>query len=309
MPKDAIHHIRVMGDTDLVNLDKHDILRALDDSGVILCRGIDFSLESFESFSSLFCDDFHRVGTRAKLRKHNGDGFSTEVFRDNFSLLAHSEGTYRPWPPPPELCFFYCVTPPSEAGGETTLIDGLAFYNRLPKDLLARFMESGVIYQSHWEPARWQAEFGIESTDELKQLLCQFPEVEFRLENDKLDIRYKTSAFKPTALGEPAFANALLAHLPHVNHPNHQDDKVYSRPDNQVFFGDREKITDHVINQLIDIHDDILLAHRWQTGDLLLIDNTRFMHGRQMTVAPCERVLISRFGSRGKGNSIDRYQQ
>jgi hypothetical protein len=49
------------------------------------------------------------------------------------------------------------------------LIDGLAFYDRLPKDLRARFMEFGVIYQSHWEPARWQVEFGVESTDELWQ--------------------------------------------------------------------------------------------------------------------------------------------
>lgn len=309
MPEDAIHHIRVMGIHDVESLDKPGVLQSLDDSGVILFRGCDFSLESFESFSSIFCNDFHSVGTRVTLRKHNGDGFSTEVFRDNFSLLGHSEGTYRPWPPPPELCFFYCVTPPSEAGGETTLIDGLAFYDRLPEDLRTRFKESGVIYRSHWEPVRWQAEFGVESTDELKRLLGRFPGVEYRLENEDLDIRYKTDAFKPTPLGKPAFANAMLAHLPHVNHPNHQDDRVYSKSDNQVFFGDGEEISDNVINQLIDIHDDILLAHRWQTGDLLLIDNTRFMHGRRMTVAPCERILVSRFGSRGNGKSTDKYQQ
>jgi alpha-ketoglutarate-dependent taurine dioxygenase len=308
MPKDAIHHITARGNNDLASLDRHDVLKHLDASGVILFRGFDFSLESFESFSSIFCNDFHKVGTRVTLRKRNGDGFSTEVFRSNFSLLAHSEGTYRPWPPPPELCFFYCLTPPSEAGGETTLVDGLAFYNRLPKDLRTRFMESGVIYQSHWEPARWQVEFGLESTNELRQLLNKFPEVEFRLEHENLDIRYRTDAFKPTSLGKLAFANAMLAHLPYVNHPNYQDDKVYSKSDNRVFFGDGEKITDHIVNQLIDIHDDILLAHRWQTGDLLLIDNTRFMHGRRMTIAPCERILISRFGSRGKGNSIDRYK-
>ncbi len=301
MPEDAIHHIRVMGSNDFENLDKAEVLQCLDDCGVILFRGFDFSLESFESFSSNFCKDFHKVGTRVALRKLQGDGFSTEVFRNNFSLLAHSEGTYRPWPPPPELCFFYCVTPPSETGGETTLIDGVAFYNRLPIDLRTKLMAFGVIYQSHWEPARWQAEFGVESIDELKQLLCQFPGVEFGLENENLEIRYKTDAFTLTPLGKPAFANALLAHLPYVNHPSYQDNKVYSKSDNQVFFGNGEEITEAVINQLIDIHDDILLAHRWQAGDLLLMDNTRFMHGRRMTVAPCERILISRFGSRGKG--------
>jgi alpha-ketoglutarate-dependent taurine dioxygenase len=308
MPRDAIKHIRVVENKDPASLKRRDVLQNLDDSGVVLFRGFDFNLESFESFSSVFCDDFHGVGTRAELRKRNGDGFSTEVYRNNFSLLAHSEGTYRPWPPPPELCFFYCVTPPSEAGGETTLVDGLAFHDGMPKDLRAQFMELGVIYQSHWEAARWQAEFGVDSTDDLKQLLGRFPEVEFRLESENLDIRYKTDAFKTTVSGKQAFANAMLAHLPFVNHPNHQDSKVYSKADNQVFFGDGQKIGDQVINQLIDIHDDILLAHRWQTGDLLLIDNTRFMHGRRMTAAPCERVLISRFGSRNKGKSFDRFK-
>lgn len=301
MPKNAINHIQVMGNDDPASLNRHDISNNLDESGVILFRGFNLSLESFESFSSIFCNDFHRVGTRATLRQHNGDGFSTEVFRNNFSLLAHSEGAYRPWPPPPELCFFYCVTPPSEAGGETTLIDGSAFYERLPKDLRARFAESGVIYQSHWGPDRWQTEFGVESCDELRHLLGKFPEVEFKLENKNLNIRYRTTAFRLTPLGKPAFANAMLAHLPNVNHPNYQDNKVYFKPDNQVFFGNGQKISDHIINQLIDIHDDILLAHRWQAGDLLLIDNTRFMHGRRMTVAPCERILVSRFGTRAKG--------
>lgn len=299
MPRDSTAHIRVMDNDDHASPDRHGVLQQLDESGAILFRGFDFSLESFESFSTVFCKDFHSVGTRVTLRKQSGDGFSTEVYRDNFSLLGHSEGTYRPWPPAPELCFFCCVTPPSEAGGETTLVDGVAFYDRLPSDLRERFTDSGVIYRSHWEPARWQAEFGVESTQELKQLLCQFPGVEFVLEDDSLDIRYKTDAFKPTPIGKPAFANAMLAHLPYVNHPNHKDDRVYCKSSNQVFFGDGERISDDIINQLIDIHDDILLAHRWQRGDLLLIDNTRYMHGRRMTAAPCERILISRFGLRG----------
>ncbi|MFC1778089.1 TauD/TfdA family dioxygenase [Pseudomonadota bacterium] len=125
-----------MSNCDLENLDRNDVFQILDDFGVILFRGFDFSLELFESFTGIFCDDFHSVGTRVKLRKHEGDGLSTEVFRSNFSLLAHSEGTYRPWPLPPDLCFFCCITPPSEAGGETTLVDGIAFYDRLPMQYL-----------------------------------------------------------------------------------------------------------------------------------------------------------------------------
>ena len=39
MPKDATNLIRVMGNNDLASLDRHDVLRYLDDSGVVLFRG------------------------------------------------------------------------------------------------------------------------------------------------------------------------------------------------------------------------------------------------------------------------------
>lgn len=305
MVKDATQGVRVISNCDPENVDRDDVLRSLDDSGVILFRGLDFSLDLFELFTAIFCDDFHTVGTRVKLRKQQGDGLSTEVFRSNFSLLAHSEGTYRPWPPPPDLCFFYCITPPVEKGGETTLVDGTVFYERLPEDLRGQFTRHGVIYQSHWEPARWQAEFGVGDADELKQLLGRFSEVEFNLDHENLNVRYRAGAIVMTEYGRPAFANAILAHLPCINHPGYRDKKAYAKADNRVFFGNGEEINSDAVNKLIDIHDDTLIAHRWEAGDLLLIDNKRFMHGRRMTESPCDRILISRFGTRRKDNRID----
>jgi alpha-ketoglutarate-dependent taurine dioxygenase len=44
------------------------------------------------------------------------------------------------------------------------------------------------------------------------------------------------------------------------------------------------------------VHDRIAHLHRWQAGEVLILDNRRFMHGRRMTTLPCERVLVSRFG-------------
>ena len=151
------------------------------------------------------------------------------------------------------------------------------------------------------EPARWQAEFDVENMDELRQLLGKFPEVEFNFEDENLNIRYKADAIVLSREGKPVFANAILAHLPYVNHLAYKNKNVYAKPSNRVFFGTGEEISNGVVNQLIDIQDDILLAHRWQAGDLLLIDNRRFMHGRRMTDSPCERILISRFGSYDNG--------
>ena len=288
--------IESSGNRSLSGLKPDQLSQQINTSGVLLLRGFEFDLAAFEAFTRDFCGGFHEVGSRARLRQKKGDGYTSEVFRDNFSLLTHSEGTYRPWPLPPELCFFYCVTPPSQPGGETTLIDGIAFAQRLPVDLRDRFLECGVIYESLWEKERWRSEFLVRDSGELEALLCKLPELDYRIENDMLHIRYSTAAIKPARSGELAFANALLAHLPRIPHPDYQHLRVYAKSSNHVYFGDGEELSDDVVNRLIDLQDDLIYAHRWQVQDLLLIDNTRFMHGRRMTDAPCERELISRFG-------------
>jgi alpha-ketoglutarate-dependent taurine dioxygenase len=279
----------------LAALDSRQILDALDAVGAVLLRGFDFGMDEFEDFTARFCDRFHEVGSRARLRRE-GDGYSSEVFRENFTLLAHSEGCYRPWPPPPELCFFFCLTPPAAPGGETSLVDGVQFAEHLPGHLRSRFLSVGVSYESHWEAERWRAEFQVADVHELDQLLRGLAGVRYTIEDDRLQFLYSTEALKPARSGDLAFANGLLAHLPRIAHPNYSSAKVYAKGSNHVYFGDGEELSDAVVNELIDVHDRLEHRHRWEARDLLLVDNTRFMHGRRMTAAPCERVLASRFG-------------
>ena len=279
----------------LATLDARQILESLDAAGAVLLRGFDYDMDEFEAFTARFCDRFHEVGSRVRLRRE-GDGHSSEVFRENFTLLAHSEGCYRPWPPPPELCFFCCLTPPSTPGGETTLVDGVRFAERMPDPLRARFRAAGVTYESHWEAERWRAELQVTDVDELDGLLGGFADVRYRIEGETLHMLYTTEALKPARSGETAFANGLLAHLPRITHPLYRNIRAYAKPSNHVYFGDGEELCDDEVNQLIDVHDDLVHLHRWEARDLLLVDNTRFMHGRRMTSAPCERVLVSRFG-------------
>lgn len=127
-------------------------------------------------------------------------------------------------------------------------------------------------------------------------MLGGFADVRYRIEGETLHMFYTTEALKPARSGETAFANGLLAHLPRITHPLYRNIRAYAKPSNHVYFGDGEELCDDEVNQLIDVHDDLVHLHRWEARDLLLVDNTRFMHGRRMTAASCERVLVSRFG-------------
>jgi alpha-ketoglutarate-dependent taurine dioxygenase len=188
-------------------------------------------------------------------------------------------------------------------GGETTLVDGVHFLKAMPGHLLEQFIQSDIIYEMDWQPERWKPEFQVASLRELEKLLSEQQDLEYEFRGENLALRYTTSAINRTRSGQPAFANALLAHLPRITHPAYQHNKVYTKSSNHVYFENGEEISDELINTLIDIQDKLMYLHEWRSFDLLVIDNTRFMHGRRMTTEDCERVLLSRFGSPGAGNA------
>lgn len=276
----------------------HDLVNC---HGAILLRDLIPDVASFEAVTQNLCADFHHSGIRQALRHNAGDGYTTEVFRNNFVILGHSEGVCRPYPHAPELCFFMCMVPPVEAGGETTLIDGGEMLAALPFDLRHRLATLGVIYEYLWSRERWQVEFGVADEVELVALLTRLSGVRFGMTPEGLHLRYTARAINRSQQGAEVFCNGILAHLPHLNHPKYLGKPVHVNPTNRVYFGDGSPLSDHDVNALVDAHDQVVYRHRWQANDLLIIDNTHFMHGREMTRQPCERVLVSRFGRRKPG--------
>lgn len=278
------------------NISKENLMEKLDSEGIALLRGFNFDTQKLEELTYLICQDFHISATRAK-RKVKGDNHTTEVYRDNYALFGHTEGSYRPSHTPPELCFFMCITPPAEKGGETTMVDGIKFLNSLPADIRNLLEKHGITYEMYWEQERWQDEFSVNSIEELKTLLTEWPNVKYELKNNNdLHLFYTTDAISNDRRGNKVFATAMLAHLPKVTNTRYEGVRIYSKPSNKVHFGNGEEIPEEMINRLIDIHDDIMYPHKWQEKDLVVIDNTRWLHGRTMTERNCERVLVSRFG-------------
>jgi hypothetical protein len=270
----------------------------LSDTGALLLRLDDVTLEAFEDFTRSLCDEFHEVGTRAKLRRADGDGYTTEVHRKNFILLSHSEGMYRPYPPSPDLCFFLCRTPPSAQGGETLVVDGAELLRALPTALAERFEQQGVIYSGVWTRERWQAEFGVETQFEVEELSRGIADFSFSWVGGEPDLKwsYRAPAISLDPRGRLGFINAVLAHLPTIDHPRYRGLPVYVNARNGVCYGNGEPLGSGDINLLIDAHDAVAHRHRWHENDVLVLDNRCFMHGRLMTRTPCERVLVTRFG-------------
>lgn len=288
-------HIDARPEQTLAHIEPAVILEAVAAKGAVLLRGFDCDAAGFERFTTLFCERFHASPARANLPGESSDGTTTRAPEVNFSLLAHNEASYRPFEPP-HLAFFLCLEAPSRPGGETLLVDGRAFLARMPEALMKRFLDEGVIFESRWAPARWQAELGVADPASLAELESKIAGLELSLDGEMLIYRCRRTAIQADGQGVPVFANAILAHLPEVRHPAYRDAKPYGKPGNQVYFGDGEPLSDAVVNTLVDIQDETGYAHRLRRNDLLVIDNSRVMHGRRFMEGDCPRVLLTRFG-------------
>lgn len=53
------------------------------------------------------------------------------------------------------------------------------------------------------------------------------------------------------------------------------------RAANSVFFDDDSEIPDDIIAELNEIADKITMKISWQKGEIMMVDNTRIMHGRR----------------------------
>jgi len=64
----------------------------------------------------------------------------------------------------------------------------------------------------------------------------------------------------------------------------------------QPCFVDGTIVPDKVVAEVKRVSDALTVPVRWQPGDLLMLDNTRFLHGRKAILNTKERRIISYFG-------------
>jgi alpha-ketoglutarate-dependent taurine dioxygenase len=271
-----------------------DLKDRLDAQGWLIIRNEVRSLEQFEQVSKLWFSQFHRSATRHDRNQSSPDGLSLQV-RSSGHLLAHAEGYYRPCLPPPDVGLLWCKTAPKGAGGETSLFDGAAFFDALPTAIAERLDKEKVVYEFSWPKDRWSLEFSTSSAEQLANLLLINESVFFDFEADEhLHLHYHAQAVMEDNQGRKRFINGLLAHLPSVTHPSYVGN-VFTRPQNRVFWQDMTPWDSADINSIIDAHDRVMQRHRWQEGDLLIINNHTHLHGRVALAAPEPREIFSRF--------------
>jgi len=266
----------------LSELEDSEILPLFKEHGAILFRGFFMNLPEFNAMTSRYCSTF--IANESQGRKAvSKDGRTQTVNLGVQPFPMHAELSREPWKP--DIAFFACSTPPA-SGGETLLCDGIAIVKALKEETRRLLAENKLEYKRAATPEECQTWLGTAQPDAdvLKNQANDGPFV-FSFENGEIFRTFHADALhRPMFSDDLVFANFLLFARYCLNMRNYPT------------FENGREIPAAVVQELKTVSDSLTVAHKWETCDLLMVDNTRFMHGRNAVEDPNHRLIFTQFG-------------
>lgn len=272
-----------------------EILEATKAHGLTRIQNLHFQEASelevyLQTFPLQFQD--YRFGQSPRTQK-SSSVYTTTEYPAKALIPPHHELSYTKHAP--RLLFFYCQKPASE-GGETTLLDGAEFYRQLRgNSLFDPIFEHGLQYQKTMPSKEnansvigfgksWQEHFETTSKTEVEAYL-KANNIHWKwLESNKL----KTQNHREPTLIHPDskeriwFAQPRLWHLACFGPKGHFLMRLLPKEQYPVHvtLGNGKELRPDLLEVLQKIEQDFATPYSWNKGELLVVDNWRFAHGR-----------------------------
>ncbi len=285
LPKPGQPHVLIQAadERSITDLDSAAIIDLYKTHGAILFSGFGTGVADFGVFVRTFCktsvmnESPGRQTIDAAANIHTVDGGTRA-----FSL--HPELSREPWKP--DVAFFGCLSAPSR-GGQTTICDGVALADEMPARVRQGLEHRRLLYIKPTWPSLLEYWLGTATPTDVQLLSppsgCPYS---FRRYPDSGIVRFFTrpALHKPMFANAPAFGNFLL--FARFNH---------GRGDNPLL-DDGSLVPEAWLQAIKVTGDELSVAIEWRAGDVLMLDNTRFLHGRTGIIDPGERLIQSYFG-------------
>lgn len=250
--------------------------------GALLFRGFEFSIGQFRNFTKSFCPTYVVNQTIRRLPidpEHN----IHSVDPGTAAFEPHSELSREPWAP--DVAFFACLSAPTK-GGATTVCDGVELVREMPDNVRQGLTGRRFVHLKPTWPELLQFWLGDpEPSDELianPPSTCPYA---FERTAQGLIRSFSRPALnRPMFINEPAFANFVLFSRFNRNLRNYP------------LLDDRKPIPEPWLQAIRSAAHETSAEVAWQRGDVLMLDNTRFMHGRTAILDAAERKIATFFG-------------
>ena len=280
------------GSSSLTSLNKDELIEQFRVYGMLLFDGFQVDRGIFKKFTDQFSNDYmdHKGGgSYREVINEDEDGtilsvsynFSSSTQR-TFGLPLHSDRSYTRSQPP--VMWFYCVAPAS-ADGETTICDGVNFYQKLSESTKKLFEENRIKYVRHYSEAEWQVLYQTKNLEDVRGY-CHADNLNLAVGPDN---SITTESVMPAIVKgrwgkADAFVNSILIVL--------WQEEELRRSQSIVRLEDGSKLPANVTEELKEISENVTRDIAWTPGQFVMIDNTRMMHGRRSFADPKRTIYV-----------------
>ncbi|MDB5582905.1 MAG: hypothetical protein JWR80_8081 [Bradyrhizobium sp.] len=261
-----------------------EALEALDRAGAVLLRGPVLREDAAELALSVIDDELLDDAFWSTPRsKVGGKTLTATEYPSPRTIHLHSEMAYmKVWP---RFVAFHSIVVADE-GGETTICNIDTVSDELG-DRLVPFAEKGVTYRRTFQKGidvAWQQAFQTTDTADVDEVAKRLG-MTLEWQSDDALITSHTAQGTITAQdGRPIYFNQ--SHLFHASSldPDARAaiEELYGveRLPRQAFYGDGTPIAQDDIDAIRASFERHQTGMHWREGDVLILDNMRFAHGR-----------------------------
>lgn len=265
---------------------------------LLLSLGDSTEVEAFFDISESLCRSFRPSIFRSEFNHLRNDGSVSFTPVGKKEILGHAERSYFELWRAPDLCFFYRLSPMPIGihGGELVIARGSDLVDLLPIPFVDRLKEELLIYRMKWRPERWQMEFVSDQVDYVEKILLE-KKISFYWSGNVLCLEWPFCPFRESwSSMRCEFSNGILAHLNYIPNDVPGFSQIYVNVDNGIFWENGESIDEADISSLINAYRRVSFCPNMRVGDVLILDNTRVLHGREAGSSEVGLETICKFG-------------
>jgi alpha-ketoglutarate-dependent taurine dioxygenase len=255
------------------NLKKSTVNKLFHQKGILIFDNFKSTYSEFYQFTKKFTKSYANDAIRRK------EKFKNKVLRSvdlgNKKVPLHSESSFTVTRP--QIIWFMCINPPKKnTGGETIICDGSTLWESLDAQTKTFFKK---------EPIKYFVNIKLRNkiSKGKKKWFLNFPGIS----NEIIDFKKKIVSFNyKTFAVEKNYLNSKLYfcnHLLSVNDESQIEKALYKN----------KKIPKIFMQDIYKKVKKITYAHNWKKNQIIMIDNHKFMHGRNKIIKSSKRDIIN----------------
>jgi len=287
-----------------VGPDRDQVGELLEGHGAVVFRGFVDGPEAFVRFTDRYGCNFSTYqggwfhGGVINRRSVGDDPtlFAATGNTQEFAIPLHGEMYYQKYKP--AILWFYCQAAPTRMG-QTTLCDGRALWRGISGSARDSLEARRIKYINKLSRAEWERSFHTGDIAEVESL-CARNDVRVSIDpaTEDLSMEFACPAAITGAGGDKAFINSLLIlwrgeRLHRRGALNSDGGRVKDfDPPTIVRWEDGSELSNELMKEIGAVAKRLTVQVEWERGDILMVDNTRVMHGRRDSPESGRVILV-----------------